>query len=241
MHLTSVTIDPGRFPVEDRYPFNLPVIRETHTIVFRRPVTCFVGENGSGKSTFLKAVARASGIHLWGELDRTRYEHNPYEQALFGSLDIIWEDGPVPGSFFDSQTFRNYTRLVDEWASADPAMLSYYGGKSLVSQSHGQSLMAYFINRYTKRGIYFLDEPETALSPKTQLHLRELITEMAEKGHAQFIMATHSPILMSVPGADLYTFDTCPVSETTCMNTEHYRVWCDFIHEMTKQNASDSV
>ena len=241
MHVTSIAIDHGRFPANDCYPFNLPVIRETGAIAFMRPVTCFVGENGSGKSTFLKAVARASGIHLWGEVDRPRYERNPYEQRLWGSLDVTWTDGPVPGSFFDSQTFRSYTRLVDEWASADPAMLSHFGGRSLVSQSHGQSLMAYFINRYTKPGLYFLDEPETALSPKTQLHLRDLIAEMAAAGHAQFILATHSPILMSIPGADLYTFDTCPVSEIACEDTEHYRVWREFVRGMEEGDVSGNV
>lgn len=241
MHLSSITVHPGRFPTTGHYPFTLPVIREMGTLAFPQPVTCFVGENGAGKSTFLKAVAQACGIYRWGEVERERCEHNPYEEALHLSLTVEWHDGPVPGSYFDSQTFRHYTRLVDEWAAADPDMLSYYGGKSLVSQSHGQSLMAYFTNRYTRRGIYFLDEPETALSPKTQIHLRDLIGDMAQKGHAQFILATHSPILMSIPGATVYSFDTCPVAAIACEDTEHFKVYRDFFSESAKRIPPDGV
>ncbi len=228
MHITAITIDPASFPVQDRYPFNLPVIARTGRLELTAPVTFFAGENGSGKSTLLEAAARRAGIHIWGEIDRRRVDRNPYEKQLHRAVKVEWSDGPVPGSFFASQTFRNYARLVDEWASADPELLSYYGGSSLVSRSHGQSLMAYFRNRYRIRGVYFLDEPETALSPRSQLELLDILDETGRAGHAQFVIATHSPILLSCPGASIFSFDTVPVTETTCEETDQYRVYRDF-------------
>ncbi len=235
MHLLSATLEHDRFPTHERYPFNLRIFRETEQIGFTSTVAGFVGENGSGKATLLKAIARRCGIHLWGEIDRERYKHNPYENLLQGFLAVEWADGPVPGSFFDSQTFRNFTGLVDEWAASDPAMLKYYGGKSLVTQSHGQSLMAYFRNRYTKRGLYFMDEPETALSTKTQLSLRDLIGEMTGNGHAQFIIATHSPILLSIPGTVIYSFDQVPVNRIEFRDTEHFKLYRDFFKGLDGQ------
>lgn len=232
MHITSAVLEHDRYPTGSRYPFNLPLLQETDAVSFLTPVTCFAGENGSGKSTLLKAIARSCGIHIWGEIDRERYEHNPFENQLHRFLSIEWVDGPVPGSFFDSQTFRNFTRLLDEWAASDPAMLDYYGGKSLVTQSHGQSLMSYFRNRYTKKGIYFLDEPETALSPKTQLLLLELLGEIAAEGDDQFIIATHSPILLSLPGATIYSFDSAQVTQIAYKDTEQYGIYRDFLENV---------
>jgi len=229
MHLKNITLAHDRFPTKEQYPFNLEVFRRTDRIDFPANVTCFVGENGTGKSTLLEAIARSCGIHIWGEIDRTRYEHNPYEQSLYRAVDVEWANGKVPGSFFSSQIFRNFARMLDEWASTDPEMLKYYGGKSLVTQSHGQSLMSYFRNRYKIEGVYFLDEPETALSPKTQVELLGLIGDMAATGNAQFIIATHSPILLAVPGARIYNFDTIPVSTIGYEDTDHYRTYRDFL------------
>jgi len=229
MHLRKIAIDSSVFPAVDRYPFNLPIFRRTESLAFSTPVTLFVGENGSGKSTLLEGITRRCGIHIWGEIERTRFERNPFEEELYRAITVDWTDGSVPGSFFASQTFRNYTRMLDEWASADPEMLSCFGGRSLVSRSHGQSLMAYFKNRYRIRGIYFLDEPETALSPRSQLALLDIIRDMSRAGHAQFIIATHSPILMSCPDAVIYSFDAIPVREVAFEDTDHYRVYRDFI------------
>jgi predicted ATPase len=95
--------------------------------------------------------------------------------------------------------------------------------------SHGQSLMSYFRTRYRIRGLYFLDEPETALSPKSQLELLAVLTEMSGAGHAQFIIASHSPMLLACPGADIYSFDTAPVSRIRYEDTEHYKVYSEFM------------
>ncbi len=228
MHLRGVTIHPERFPVRDVYPFNLDVFGKSSAVEFRVPVTFFAGENGAGKSTLLRAVARACGIHIWGEIERTRYEHNPHEESLRHALDVEWAGDSAPGSFFNSQTFRSYTSLLDEWAAADPGQLDRFGGKSLMTLSHGQSLMSYFRTRYRIRGINFLDEPETALSPRSQMELLDILAEMGESGHAQFIIASHSPLLLSCPGAEILSFDRVPIAPVAYEETEHYRVYREF-------------
>lgn len=229
MHLRSITIHPERFPVRDKYPFTLEILHRTSSIAFRRPVTLFAGENGTGKSTVLRAIARCCGIHIWGEIERARFEHNPYEEELYRAVTVEWTDGAVPGSFFASQTFRNFTALLDEWAAADPGQLEHFGGKSLMTQSHGQSLMAYFRSRYRIRGLYFLDEPETALSPRSQMELLDILDRMGREGHAQFIIASHSPILLSCPGAEIHSFDSAPIRTVAYEDTEHYRVYKRFM------------
>ena len=125
--------------------------------------------------------------------------------------------------------FRDFSRFLDEWAVQDPGMLDYFGGKSLLTQSHGQSLMSFFRARYGIKGLYLLDEPETALSPRTQLGLLEIIKEMGNAGHAQFIIATHSPILMACPGARIWSFDHIPFTEVDYEDTDHYRVYKGFM------------
>jgi predicted ATPase len=140
----------------------------------------------------------------------------------------------VPGSFFDSQVFRNFAHILDEWAVASPKVLDYFGGQSLITQSHGQSLLSFFHARYQVKGLYFMDEPETALSPKSQLALLKLLAEMGEAGHAQFIIATHSPILLACPGATIYSFDHMPISEIEYEETEYYRFYKCFMENRSQ-------
>ena len=220
---------PEQYPTREYYPFTLEVFWQTPEIAFRTPVTLFVGENGTGKSTLLEALARKCGIHIWEESGRTRFTVNPYEDRLWHYLSIEWADGEVPGSFFGSSVFRDFARILDEWASMDPGQLAYFGGQSLLTQSHGQSLMSFFKARYAIRGLYLLDEPETALSPKTQLALLDLLTQMSAAGHAQFLIATHSPILLSCPGATLYSLDHAPIAAVPYEETEHYRTYRAFM------------
>jgi len=229
MHLKNITIDQSRYPTYDYYPFNLPVFQKTKRITFNAPVTFFVGENGSGKSTLLQALSRSCGIHIWQEAERTRYNNNPYENKFCDNLIIEWSDGSVPGSFFGSDIFHHFTHILDEWASADPGQLRYFGGKSLITQSHGESLMSFFRSRYQIKGLYLLDEPETALSPRSQLALLELLTETSAKDHAQFIIATHSPILLACPHALIYSFDYSPVRQILYEETENYKIYRDFL------------
>ena len=229
IHLEGVTLHPERYPTREAYPFSLPVFQTMGELALDAPVTCFVGENGTGKSTLLEAIARRCRIHIWRREARTRYERNPHEERLHLCMDLAWADGPVPGSFFASQTFRHFARLLEEWAAADPGQLTHFGGRSLLTQSHGQSLMAFFRSRYARRGLYLLDEPETALSPRTQVDLVRLLRDAGRDGQAQFIVATHSPILLACPGARLYSFDRAPVAPVRYENTPQVRVTRAFL------------
>jgi predicted ATPase len=116
----------------------------------------------------------------------------------------------------------------------DPGLVEYFGGKSLMTQSHGQSLMAFFQSRLKIKGLYLLDEPETALSPKTQLVLLGLLKEISQSGIAQFIIATHSPILLACPGARILSFDEIPVRQIDYHDTNHYRIYKDFMDDPVK-------
>ena len=234
LHLKEVRLLPDRYPTKDHYPFNIPVLQRTRSIALSSPVTFFVGENGSGKSTLLEALARRCQIHIWSGEERTRATVNPFEQMLYLYTEAEWSDGPLPGSYFSSQIFRNFAQLLDEWEADNPGQIDYFGGRSLLTQSHGQSLMSFFRSRYKIRGLYLLDEPETALSPKSQVELLRLLQEMSSRGHAQFIVATHSPILLACPGSVIYCFDHVPVKTIRYEETEHYLVYKDFMEQGIK-------
>ena len=234
LHLKEIRLKSDQFPTKDHYPFNLDVLCKTPKIEFSSPVTFFVGENGSGKSTLLEALARKCEIYIWRGEERTRAVINHYEECLFLYLEAIWADGIVPGSFFSSQIFHNFAQLVDMWEADNPGQIDYFGGKSLLTQSHGQSIMSFFKSRYKIKGLYLLDEPETALSPKTQLELLKLLREMSRLGHAQFIIATHSPILLSCPGSEIHSFDYAPIKPLSYEETDHYQIYKNFMQDPKK-------
>jgi len=228
-HITNITLHSEKYPSVSHYPFSLPIFNKTKQLLFECPVTFFVGENGSGKSTLLEAIALASNIHIWRKSEGTRYQVNHYEKQLCKYISVEWADEKVPGSYFGSEIFNDFRRILDSWAASDPGQLKYFGGKSLVTQSHGQSMMSYFRSCYERPGIYFLDEPETALSPKSQLGLLEILRENGKAGHAQFIIATHSPILLAYEEATIYSFDHLPVSVIAYRETEHYKLYKRFL------------
>jgi predicted ATPase len=234
MHLKEVIFHSRQYPTSDFYPFNLPLFRETERLVFDSPVTLLVGENGSGKSTLLEALASACNIHIWRDTQKSRPDHNSYEDKFYQYISVNWSNGRVPGSFFGSKVFQYFAELLDEWASADRGQLNYFGGKSLTTQSHGQSLMSFFRSRYQIKGLYLLDEPETALSPLSQIELLKFLESMSADGHAQFIMATHSPILLACPQAIIYSFDRMPIRKIEYEQTDHYRVYKDFMTDRSK-------
>ena len=229
MHLRSVTVNPRDYPTRDHYPFNLPIFHRETRIPLDAPITMFVGENGTGKSTLLEALARKCGIHIWRDAQRTRFQSNPYEERFHEHVTVEWTDGRVPGSFFSASVFQDFREILDDWATDDPGQLKYFGGESLVAKSHGQSIMAFLSARCRIRGLYLFDEPESALSPRTQLRLLDVLTSMAEAGHAQFVIATHSPIILSCPGAKIWSFDRVPIEPVTYEETDHYRIYRTFL------------
>jgi len=235
MHLKKVILNPEKYPTRDHYPFNLQLFQKSQSITFNSPVTFFVGENGSGKSTLLEAITRKCGIYIWQGMQRPRFNASPYEKGLYKTIGIEWTKGKkVPGSFFGSQIFNNFAQILDEWLTMDPGLVEYFGGKSLMAQSHGQSLMAFFKSRLKIKGLYLLDEPETALSPKTQLALLSLLKEISQTGIAQFIIATHSPILLACPATRILSFDEIPVQQIDYHDTNHYRIYKEFMKDPNK-------
>ena len=239
MHVKSLTFLDHEFPTNQHYPFNIESFHRTGTLRLDSPITFFIGENGTGKSTLLEAMALKCGVHIWRMNPRSRVEDNPYEDKLYRYIRVEWTNGIVPGSFFASEIFKDFSRNLEEWAVSDLKMLRYFGGKSLLTQSHGQSTMAFFRSRYRIKGIYFLDEPETALSPKTQLNMVRLLREMGQAGHAQFMIATHSPILLACPGATIYSMDHIPIKKVSYEQTEYYRLYRDFMENRQKYLTGD--
>lgn len=232
-HIKSVTLLHEKYPTQEHYPFNLPIFNQTKRLEFDTPATLFVGDNGAGKSTLLEAIALKCGVHIWRTSEGTRYQFNRYEKQLHRCLSLEWTNGEVPGAYFGSDIFRDFANILDAWAATDPGQLEYFGGKSLITQSHGQSVMSYFRSRYKIKGLYFLDEPEVALSPKSQIELLDIIAKNTQAGHAQFIIATHSPILLACEKAKIYSFDNDTVNTIKYEETEHFKIYKNFLLNRT--------
>ena len=140
----------------------------------------------------------------------------------------------ISGAFFSVQNFKKYAELVDEWAKADPLVLQYYGGESLALRSHGQTNMQYFCNRFKIKGLYLLDEPEAALSPKSQIELLQIISEAALRGNTQFIISTHSPILLGLSNSTIYSFNHIPIAAVGYDETDYYHIYKNFLNNWKK-------
>jgi predicted ATPase len=139
----------------------------------------------------------------------------------------------VPGSLFRAETFHDFADFLDDVALCDPGRLAYHGGRILNTLSHGQGILSYFSGRFQVKGLYFLDEPEAALSPGSQLKFLNLLQQLGAEGHAQFIIATHSPILLACPGAQIFSFDASRIEEISYEETAHYRIYKQFFADRT--------
>ncbi|MGD8489664.1 MAG: AAA family ATPase [Anaerolineae bacterium] len=228
MFITKVRINQRQFPTQGTYPFNVPAICQTQELTFRRPVTFFVGENGSGKSTLLEAITRKCGVHVWDKPRRHRAHNNPFEDKLSRFVTVSWANGRVSGSLFRAETFYEFADFLDDVALCDPGRLAYHGGRILNTLSHGEGILSYFRGRFQVKGLYFLDEPEAALSPASQVKFLNLLHQVAMEGHAQFIIATHSPILLACPSAQIFGFGRDCIREMRYEETEHYQLYAQF-------------
>ena len=228
MYLVQVRINSENYPTTRCHPFNIPILRETSELTFRRPVVFFVGENGSGKSTLLEAITKKCGIYIWDKPRRHVAHNNPYETRLADYIAVTWANGSVPGSLFRAETFRDFADFLDDVALCDPGRLQYHGGHILNTLSHGEAILSYFGGRYHIKGLYFLDEPEAAFSPSSQMRFLKLLQRLEAEGHAQFIIATHSPILLAYPGAQIFSFDSSRIEEVDYEDTAHYRLYKQF-------------
>jgi predicted ATPase len=211
-------------PSFDEYPFSLPTIRQLDKVVFHPAMTFFVGENGSGKSTLLEAIAVASGFNAEGGSKNFNFGTRDSHSVLHDHLRIgKGFRRPRDGFFLRAESFFNVATEVD-----NRGVTSSYGGISLHEQSHGESFMALLLNRFGGQGLYILDEPEAALSPQRQLAALAHIHRLVKRG-SQFIIATHSPILMAYPDATIYACTEDGVAAIDYLDTEHYKVTHDFL------------
>ena len=238
MYITEIKIDRERFPTQQLYPFNVPAIQDTPELRLEKPIVFFVGENGSGKSTLLDAITRKCGIHVWDKPRRHLAHNNPFETKLANYVRVTWANGRVSGSLFRAETFHDLADFLDDVALCDPGRLKYHGGRILNTLSHGEGMLSYFSGRFAVRGLYFLDEPESALSPASQLKFLDLLQQLGAEGKAQFIIATHSPILLACPGAQIFSFDGALIREVRYHDTAHYRIYRQFF--MDQATLSDA-
>lgn len=239
MYITKVKINRESFPTQQFYPFNIPAIRETPELAISKPIVFFVGENGSGKSTLLDAITRKCGVHVWDKPRRHVAHHNPYETRLVNHVDVTWANGRVSGSLFRAETFHDLADFLDDVALCDPGRLQYHGGRILNTLSHGEGILSYFGGRFRVKGLYFLDEPEAALSPASQLKFLELLQQLGSEGRAQFVIATHSPILLACPGAQIFSFGDDCIEEVNYHDTSHFQIYHKFFMDqaVTKEIA----
>jgi predicted ATPase len=228
MYLSMISINSEAFPNQGCYPYNIPVLRKPVELAFKKPVTFFVGENGSGKSTVLEAIARKCGIPIWDKPRRHRAHNNPHETKLKDYVEITWASKHVTGSLFRAETFCDFADFLDDVALCDPGRLQYHGGRILNTLSHGQGILSYLSTRFQIEGLYFLDEPEAALSPASQVKFLQLLTRALAGEQAQFIITTHSPLLLACPGAQVFSFDASRIREVDFQETEHYQLYKQF-------------
>jgi len=227
----EVRLKRDEVPSFEVYPFSLPASRNLDVLSLHRAVTLFVGENGSGKSTLLEAIAVAAGFNPEGGTKNfrfgTRISHSPLHEYLRLVKGIR---RPKDGFFLRAESFFNVATEIERLDSegGGPRVIDSYGGKSLHEQSHGESFMALMLNRFGGNGLYLLDEPEAALSPQRQLSALARIHDLVKAG-SQFIIATHSPILLAYPDAHIYSCSTNGIELTAYTDTEHYRVMHDFL------------
>ena len=223
----------------DTFPFSIPALQELGEIAFPGPVTILAGENGSGKSTLLEALAIIANLPTVGGAEASSDDSLAGPRALARAITPVWGRRTHRGFFLRAEDFFGFVRRLGELktemearleevdreyrgrselarrlargpaAGSLTAMRSRYGG-DLDANSHGESFLKLFRSRFVPEGLYLLDEPEAALSPQSQLGFVSMMSDMVNEG-GQFIVATHSPVLMAVPGATIYSFDSSPL------------------------------
>lgn len=231
-YLLRVHLLPDRVPAPDHYPYCLPAVRHLGTLDFHPKVTFLVGENGSGKSTLLEAVAVAYGLNPEGGSRNfafaTRASHSP----LGDCLRLVKAVGrPGDSYFLRAESFFNVAselERLDRVPAPGRRLIESYGGRSLHEQSHGESFAALFTHRFGGHGLYLLDEPEAALSPTRQLQFLVLLHDLCRRG-SQFVIATHSPIIMAYPEAWIYALDEQGIRRVGYTETDHYLVTRGFL------------
>lgn len=233
-YLVEVSLKRDEVPSYDPYPYCIPAVKELFGLEFHADVTFLVGENGCGKSTLLEAIAVAWGFNAEGGSKNSRFSTRTSHSDLHEHLRLVKSiKRPEDGYFLRAESFFNVATDIERMDSEpafSPPVIDSYGGRSLHEQSHGESFLALVLNRFGGNGLYILDEPEAALSPMRQLALLRRIHQLVED-KSQFIIATHSPILMAYPGARIYLLDSTGFTQVAYEDTEHYAITRDFLND----------
>ena len=215
-------------PPEYSYLHDLPVVRylnEAGSIKFEKPVTFLVGENGTGKSTLLEGIAVAMGFNAEGGSRDFSFSTRDSHSELHDYLTTIKCAYPKDGFFLRAESFYNTASYLDRNST-----LVRYGGVSFHEQSHGESFLALVTNRFEGNGFYLLDEPEAALSPQRLMSLIVAIDELVKRD-SQFIIATHSPIVMAYPNAEILELSESGIEKAAYKETAHYKITKQFIDD----------
>lgn len=238
-YVLEVKLRRERVPSFDKFPFSLPVIRDLRTLELHPKVTFIIGENGSGKSTLLEAIAVAWGFNAEGGSKNFRFHTRRSHSVLNEYLTLCKSFRRAKNGFFlRAESFFNVATEIEKLdeGPGGPPIIGSYGGRSLHEQSHGESFFSLMMNRFSGGGFYVLDEPEAALSPSRQLAMIVRLHELVE-ANSQFIIATHSPILMAYPGAKIYQIGEAGLELTDYKNTEHFLVARAFLNNPTSHLA----
>ncbi|SFS17767.1 Predicted ATPase [Dyella sp. OK004] len=212
------------------YPYSIPAVRDLAKLSFHPDVTFLVGENGTGKSTVLEGIALALGFSPEGGTKNFQLSTTTSTSELHRALRL--RRGfrrPKDGYFLRAESFFNVATYMDEVGYLDG-----YGGKSLHQRSHGEAFMSLLTHKFQGKGLYLLDEPEAALSPARQLAALSAIHQLVQDD-SQFIIATHSPILLAYPNAQIWQFDPDGISEVAYEDTDSFAVSRDFLNNYPRR------
>lgn len=243
-YLLDVILRRDKVPSFERYPFSLPAVRNLHTLELHPKITFIVGENGSGKSTLVEAIAIAWGFNPEGGSKNFKFDTWNSHSELHECLRLAKSPRRARDGFFlRAESFFNVATEIErldkfdpELRNAPPPLINAYGGKSLHKQSHGESFFALLMNRFRGHGFYVLDEPEAALSPSRQLVMLTRLHDLA-KQQSQFVIATHSPLLMAYPDAWIYRIGEGGLERVEYQDTPHYQVTRAFLTDTERQLA----
>jgi len=230
--LLSIDLKDEKIESFDEYPFILPVVRYMKRTMFHPHVTYIVGENGSGKSTLLEGLAITQGFNAEGGTVNFTFSTRKSHSDLHEYLRIAKDNKkPETGFFLRAESFFNVATEIEnlDEGGGGSKIINSYGKKSLHEQSHGESFFSLIKNRFGSNGLYILDEPEAALSPQRQMSMLTLMHDLVKRG-SQFIISTHSPILLAYPNAKIYEIGKKGLEEVSYEETETFNVSLDFLN-----------